>query len=180
MSHPGGARVGRPVPAALVAGYFCAALACWVAATVAPALAAPQLAVGPSPHPRCCLQSTWSRSGSCGWPLRGALHVLPTLSRNDASVWRGWVALPLLCAGPALAAGIAHDLEPLVWPAALAETLAVGVEVLVVGALAGSSTAVAAGAGLLVASAAITCAGALVTVRAGRSAIRLRSVALRA
>jgi hypothetical protein len=51
-----------------------------------------------------------------------ALHVLPTLLRNDASRSRGWAALPLLCAGPVLAYGIAHDHDRLTWVAAAAET----------------------------------------------------------
>ena len=53
----------------------------------------------------------------------GALHILPTLLRTDLSRLRGPAALPLLCAGPLLAYAIAHDLEWLLWPCALAETV---------------------------------------------------------
>lgn len=124
MSRAGGARVGRPAPAGLVAGYFAAALACWVAATVVLALAAPELAAGAVAAPEVLLAVHLVALGFLPLAVTGgALHVLPTLLRNDASVWRGRLALPLLCAGPALAVGIARDLEPLVWPAALLETL---------------------------------------------------------
>ena len=124
MSRAGGARVGRPAPAGLVAGYFAAALAFWVAATVVLALAAPELAAGAVAAPEVLLAVHLVALGFLPLAVTGgALHVLPTLLRNDASVWRGRLALPLLCAGPALAVGIARDLEPLVWPAALLETL---------------------------------------------------------
>jgi hypothetical protein len=124
VSRAGGARVGRPAPAGLVAGYFAAALAFWVAATVVLALAAPELAAGAVAAPEVLLAVHLVALGFLPLAVTGgALHVLPTLLRNDASVWRGRLALPLLCAGPALAVGIARDLEPLVWPAALLETL---------------------------------------------------------
>ena len=53
-----------------------------------------------------------------------------------------------------------------------AVSFAVGVEVVVVGTLAGSTGAVAAGGALLVASAAVACAGALVSLRAAGPAFR--------
>jgi hypothetical protein len=118
-----GARVGRPAPAALVAAYFLAALLAWLAATIAIVAAAPQLADGGVASPEVLLAVHLVGLGFLPLAVTGAvLHVLPTLLRNDASRFRGWVALPLLGAGPILAFGIAHDHEPVTWIAAAAET----------------------------------------------------------
>lgn len=120
---PGGAAVGTPAPLPLVAAYFAAALACWVAATVTLVAVAPRLADAGFADDGVVLAVHLVAVGFLPLAVTGAtLHVLPTLLRNDAS-WRGWVALPLLCAGPALAAGIAYDLEEVLWAAATAETL---------------------------------------------------------
>ena len=119
----GGARVGRPAPAALVASYFLAALIAWLAATIALVAAAPQLAEAGIASPEVLLAVHLVGLGFLPLAVTGAvLHVLPTLLRNDASPARGWTALPLLCAGPVLAFAIAHDHDRLTWIAAAAET----------------------------------------------------------
>ncbi|HET7046538.1 MAG TPA: hypothetical protein VFI37_16955, partial [Gaiellaceae bacterium] len=124
MTAGAGPRTGRPAPAWLVAGYFTAALAFWVAATVVLALAAPELAAGSVVSRQVLLAVHLVGLGFLPLAVTGgALHVLPTLLRNDASPRRGRAALPFLCAGPALAVGIAQDLDALIWPAAIAETL---------------------------------------------------------
>lgn len=124
----GGVRVGRPAPAVLVACYFCAALGCWLAATLAFVAAAPQLAAGGIASPEVLLAVHLVGLGFLPLAVTGAvLHVLPTLLRTDASRLGGWVALPLLGAGPALAYAIAHDQDTLTWVAAAAETAGFGV-----------------------------------------------------
>ena len=81
----GGARVGRPAPAALVAAYFAAALA-WLAATVAFVVAAPQLAAAGVATPEVLLAVHLVGLGFLPLAVTGAvLHVLPTLLRTDAS-----------------------------------------------------------------------------------------------
>jgi hypothetical protein len=118
-----GARVGRPAPAALVATYFGAALLCWVAATAALVAAAGDLSTAGLTSPDVLLAVHLVGLAFLPLAVTGAvLHVLPTLLRADATVWRGWAALPLLCAGPALAFGIAHDRETITWIAAAVET----------------------------------------------------------
>ncbi|HET6682209.1 MAG TPA: hypothetical protein VFG75_00800 [Gaiella sp.] len=118
-----GARVGRPAPVALVASYFGAALLCWLAASVALVAAAEQLA-----NEGLASQEVLFAVHLVGLaflPLAvtgAALHVLPTLLRHDVTAWRGWAALPFLCAGPVLAFAIAHDLQTTTWIAAAAET----------------------------------------------------------
>jgi len=119
----GGARVGRPAPAALVASYFLAALIAWLAATIALVAAAPRLADAGIASPEVLLAVHLVGLGFLPLAVTGAvLHVLPTLLRNDASPARGWTALPLLCAGPLLALAIAHDHDRLTWITAAAET----------------------------------------------------------
>jgi hypothetical protein len=119
-----GARVGRPAPAALVACYFAAALACWLAATVALVAARGDLTAGAVWTTRVLLAVHLVALGFLPLAVAGGtLHILPTLLRTDLSRLRGPAALPLLCAGPLLAYAIAHDLEVLLWPCALAETL---------------------------------------------------------
>jgi hypothetical protein len=119
----GGARVGRPVPAVLVALYFSAALVCWLAATIAFVDAAPQLADAGVAAPEVLLAVHLVGLGFLPLAVTGAaLHVLPTLLRNDASQTRGWTAFPLLCAGPVLAYAIAHGHDTATWVAATAET----------------------------------------------------------
>lgn len=120
----GGPRVGRPAPLRLVACYFAAALASWLAATLVLTLAAPELAAIDVAAPRVLLSVHLVALGFLPLAVTGAaLHILPTLLRNDVSTVRGWAALPLLCAGPFLAVGIANDLDALTWPAATAETM---------------------------------------------------------
>jgi hypothetical protein len=119
----GGARVGRPAPVRLVASYFAAALLCWLAATFALVAAAEQLANDGLASQEVLLAV--HLVGLAFLPLAvtgAAFHVLPTLLRNDATAWRGWAALPFLCAGPVLAVAIAHDLGTTTWIAAAAET----------------------------------------------------------
>jgi hypothetical protein len=119
----GGARVGRPAPAALVASYFLSALLAWLAATLAIVAAAPQLAEAGLASSEVLLAVHLVGLGFLPLAVTGAaLHVLPTLLRNDASRSRGWAALPLLCAGPVLAYGIAHDHDRVTWIAATLET----------------------------------------------------------
>lgn len=119
-----GVASGKPAPVRLVACYFAAGLACWVAATVTLAVAAPDLAAAGFAAPGVLLAVHLVALGFLPLAVTGAvLHVLPTLLRNDVSRVLGWAALPLLCAGPALAVGIAHDLDDVIWPTATAETL---------------------------------------------------------
>lgn len=114
---------GRPAPASLVAGYFGAALACWLGAAVALAAASGELASGRLAAPGVLLAVHLVGLGFLPLAVAGGvLHVLPTLLRNDPSRWRGRLALPLLCAGPLLAFGIAGNARWLLWPAAVAET----------------------------------------------------------
>lgn len=123
MSTLSGARVGRPAPAGVVAGYFVAALACWLLAALAVLDARADLAAGAVWAAPVLLAVHLVALGFLPLAVAGgALHVLPTLLRNDLSRWRGPAALPLLCAGPLLAYAVAHDLGWLLWPAAAAES----------------------------------------------------------
>ena len=118
-----GARVGRPAPAALRASYFGAALLCWLAATVALVAAAEELANEGLASREVLLAV--HLVGVAFLPLAvtgAALHVLPTLLRHDVTAWRGWAALPFLCAGPVLAVAIARDLDTTTWVAAAVVT----------------------------------------------------------
>lgn len=120
----GGARVGRPAALALVASYFGVALVNWAAATVLLGVAAPEVAASGLAAPNVLLAVHLVALGFLPPAVTGAaLHILPTLLRNSASPVRGWAALPLLCFGPLLAVGIAHDLGALIWVSASAETL---------------------------------------------------------
>lgn len=123
-SQGSGARVGKPAPVALVGAYFATALACWLAATVALVDARAELAAGLVSSPSVLFVLHLVALGFLPLAVTGgALHVLPTLLRTNASRVRGVAALPLLCAGPLLAYAIAHDLYRLLWPCALAETV---------------------------------------------------------
>ena len=114
-----GARVGRPAPARLVAAYLASALLCWLGAAIAIARAAPELASAGIAAPDVLFAVHLVGLGFLPLAVTGAaLHVLPTLLRNDASRSRGWMALPLLGAGPLLAYAIAYDREALTWIAA--------------------------------------------------------------
>ena len=118
-----GTRVGRPAPARLVAAYLAAALLCWLGAAIAIARAAPELASAGVAAPDVLFAVHLVGLGFLPLAVTGAaLHVLPTLLRNDVSRLRGRIALPLLCAGPVLAYAIAHDRETATWIAASAET----------------------------------------------------------
>jgi hypothetical protein len=118
-----GARVGRPAPARLVAAYLGAALLCWLGAAIAIARAAPELATAGVAAPDVLFAVHLVGLGFLPLAVTGAaLHVLPTLLRNDASAARGWIALPLLLAGPLLAYAIAYDRETATWIAATVET----------------------------------------------------------
>jgi hypothetical protein len=117
-------RVGRPAPVALVASYFGAALLCWLAAAAALVAAAEQLANEGLASQEVLLAVHLVGLSFLPLAVTGAaLHVLPTLLRNDVTAWRGWAALPLLCAGPVLAYAIAHDLDVTTWLAAAAVAL---------------------------------------------------------
>jgi hypothetical protein len=119
-----GVRVGRPAPVALVASYFGAALLCWLAAAAALVAAAEQLANEGLASQEVLLAVHLVGLSFLPLAVTGAaLHVLPTLLRNDVTAWRGWAALPLLCAGPVLAYAIAHDLDVTTWLAAAAVAL---------------------------------------------------------
>jgi hypothetical protein len=119
----GGARVGRPAPAGLVATYLFTALLCWLAASIALLRAAPQLADGGVAAPQALFAVHLVGLGFLPLAVTGAaLHVLPTLLRNDACSMRGWIALPLLWAGPVLAFAVAHDRDALTLVAAFLET----------------------------------------------------------
>jgi hypothetical protein len=118
-----GARVGRPAPARLVAAYLGAALLCWLGAAIAIARAAPALASAGVAAPDVLFAVHLVGLGFLPLAVTGAaLHVLPTLLRNDASRARGWIALPFLCAGPLLAYAIAYERDSVTWIAAAAET----------------------------------------------------------
>lgn len=77
MSASAGARGGRPARAVLVAGYFVAALACWLAATFALLAARNELVAGAVWAPRVLLALHLVALGFL--PLAvvgGALHIL--------------------------------------------------------------------------------------------------------
>ena len=119
-----GPRVGTPARFGLVAAYFGVALASWAAATVVLVVSAPDVAGAGLAAPNVLLSVHLVALGFLPPAVTGAaLHVLPTLLRNSASRARGWAALPLLCFGPLLAVGIAHDVATLIWVSACAETL---------------------------------------------------------
>jgi len=121
-SPAAGPRVGRPAPALLVAGYFAAALACWLAAAAALLAARDELAAGAVWTPPVLLALHLAAVGFLPLAVTGgALHILPTLLRANLAPRRAGAALPLLCAGPALAYAIAYDRESLLWPCATAE-----------------------------------------------------------
>ena len=119
-----GARVGRPASARLVSAYLAAGLLCWLGAALAIVRAAPELADAGVAAPEVLFAVHLVGLGFLPLAVTGAaLHVLPTLLRNDVSRRRGWIALPLLCAGPVLAYAIAYDRETATWVAASAETV---------------------------------------------------------
>jgi hypothetical protein len=119
-----GARVGRPASARLVSAYLAAGLLCWLGAALAIARAAPELADAGVAAPEVLFAVHLVGLGFLPLAVTGAaLHVLPTLLRNDVSRLRGRIALPLLCAGPVLAYAIAYDHETATWVAASAETV---------------------------------------------------------
>lgn len=110
-------RVGVPARFPLVAAYLVGALACWLAAAVALLLAAGDLARGFLDAPDLLLAVHLLGLGFLPFAVGGAaLHVLPTLLRASGSDRLGWAAFVLLCAGPALAAGVARHLVAVVWP----------------------------------------------------------------
>lgn len=115
-----GPQVGRPAPFRIVARYFASALLCLVAATIALARAAPELAAGRPTSPPVLLAVHLIALGFLPFAVGGgALHILPVLLRNGAPAWRARLALPLLWAGPVLAYGISSHRSPVVYPAAI-------------------------------------------------------------
>jgi hypothetical protein len=115
-----GRQVGRPAPFRIVAGYFASALLCLVAATIALARAAPELAAGRPTSPPVLLAVHLVALGFLPFAVGGgALHILPVLLRNGAPAWRARLALPFLWAGPFLAYGISSHRSQVVYPAAI-------------------------------------------------------------
>ncbi len=110
--------VGGPVALPLLAAYFGVALAGWLAATVALAAAAPQLADGDLGAARPVLAVHLLALGFLPLAVSGAaFHLLPVMLRNPLRVERRLrAALPLLALGAWLSApGIAVDLAPALW-----------------------------------------------------------------
>jgi len=114
--------VGGPVALRLLTVYFGAALAAWVAAAAAAIAAAPDLAAGHPLEPAPVLAVHLVALGALPLAVSGAsFHLLPVMLRNDLPSQRLlWLALPLLCGGPAVAGGIASGAEPAVWIGAAA------------------------------------------------------------
>ncbi len=132
----GETRAGRPAPRLLVTSYLVGALVWWLVAAVASLWALPELARGAVAGQTALLAVHLLGLGFLPLAVVGAsLHVLPLLLRTRASPGRGWLALPLLLAGPLLAWGISRGQIALARPAAAAVVSAlavVGYEVAVV------------------------------------------------
>jgi hypothetical protein len=109
--------VGRPAPWPLVSAAFLLALVGWLAATAASIAAAPDLGAGRFGAELPVLAVHLAGLVFFPFAVTGAAsHTLPVMLRNDLqSVPRLWLALPLLGGGAPLAAGIAADVEALVW-----------------------------------------------------------------
>lgn len=113
-----GRKVGEPAAYRIVAGYFASAVLCWVAATVALARAAPDLAGGVYDSARVLLAVHLVGLGFLPFAVSGgALHILPVLLRNGHPALRARLALPLLWAGPLLAYGISSHRSSIAYPA---------------------------------------------------------------
>lgn len=123
--------VGGPVSTALLGSYFGVALLAWLAATGAAVAAAPDLAAGDPFAPDVLLVVHLVALGTLPFAVAGAcFHLLPVMLRNDLPSQRAlWLALPLLCGGFVVAAGVARDSGPAVWLGAA--TLAAGLTLVV-------------------------------------------------
>lgn len=114
--------MGGPVSTRLLGAYFGVALLAWVAAAAVAVAAAPDLAAGSPLAPDVLLAVHLVALGTLPFAVSGAsFHLLPVMLRNDLPSERAlWAALPLLCGGFAVAAGLAHDDGPAVWAGAAA------------------------------------------------------------
>lgn len=132
-----GRAVGAPAAYPLVAAYLVAALTAWVAAAAALVVAADDLAAGRTWAGDVVLAVHLAGLGFLPLAVAGAVqHVLPLLLRVSVpSPWPARLALPLLLAGPVLAAGVAADEPALVWPASGALAAGLALVLFDVGAL---------------------------------------------
>jgi hypothetical protein len=112
--------VGGPVSQQLLAGYFAVALMGWLAATVAAAFAAGNLAAGKPLAPAAVLAVHLLALGVLPFAVSGAsFHLLPVMLRNDLPSQRAlWLALPLLAGGFLIASGLGREAQPIVWAGA--------------------------------------------------------------
>ena len=115
----GGRAVGGPVALGVFAALVAVALASWLAAAVALAFAAPQLAARDPLAWQAVLGAHLVALGLLPSAVTGAaFHLLPVMLRNDVRRPRALRFLPVLLAGgPFAAIGISRDLPWLVWPA---------------------------------------------------------------
>jgi hypothetical protein len=125
----GGRAVGGPVARGLLAAYFGVALACWLAATVAAIVAAPDLANGRPLASAPVLTVHLIALGLLPFAVSGAsFHLLPVMLRNDLPSQRAlWFALSLLGGGPLVASGLGRNAEPLVWAGAAMVVCGLGI-----------------------------------------------------
>ena len=113
--------VGGPVALRLLAAYFGASLVGWLAAAVALAVAAPQLASGDLGASQPVLAVHLLALGFLPLAVSGgAFHLLPVMLRNPLRSERLLAAaLPLLALGAWLVApGVAFDVAAVLWPGA--------------------------------------------------------------
>ena len=112
--------VGGPVSLQLLAAYFAVALVGWLAATVAAAFAAGDLAAGRPLAAAPVLAVHLVALGVLPFVVSGAsFHLLPVMLRNDLPSQRAlWLALPLLAGGFLVASGLGREAQPIVWAGA--------------------------------------------------------------
>jgi hypothetical protein len=116
--------VGGPVALPLLAAYFGAALLAWIAAAVVAIFAVADLAAGNPLGAAPVLAVHLVALGALPLAVSGAsFHLLPVMLRNDLPSQRAlWVALPLLGCGVLVGAGIAADVDAIVWLGAVSVT----------------------------------------------------------
>jgi hypothetical protein len=121
--------VGGPAGRGLLAAYFGVALACWLAATIAAIVAAPDLAAGRPLASSAVLAVHLVTLGLLPFAVSGAsFHLLPVMLRNDLPSQRAlWFALLLLGGGLLVASGLGRDAEPLVWTGAAMVACGLGI-----------------------------------------------------
>ncbi len=109
--------VGGPVSRRLLAAYFAVALFGWLAATLAAAFAAGDLAAGRPLAAAPVLAVHLVALGVLPFAVSGAsFHLLPVMLRNDLPSQRAlWLALPLLGGGFLVASGLGREEQPVVW-----------------------------------------------------------------